>query len=250
VKLAGPCLFLALTGIFGCQSPVVAGVETGGEESTDFNQPVEPTLAAQQSAPASGTASQGVALLGARQDLSFRGPATTQCKCLAVATGLPGDAAFQWSGPKPEISPGSQLVVALSSAGIECPEAGANAAGASYWGYEVSGADVVVVVESGSPKHPLASGAVVPRPGSGGHLYVRPIDKALPYGKPTSGTGARCKVGAVANLDSPAPATSAAPASPVAPERPIPPPMPTTEPATGTGSAKGSVSKGIKVKAP
>jgi hypothetical protein len=246
VKLAVPCLFVALTGILGCQGSVEGKVETGGEEQADFEKPMEPQFASQQAAAPAD--SQGVALLGARQDLSFRGPATTQCKCLAVATGLPGSAAFQWSGPKPEISPDSQLVVALSSAGIDCPEAGANAQGASYWGYEVSGTDVVVVVESASPNHPLASGAIIPRPAGGGQVYVRPVDKALPYGKPAAGTGARCKVGPAVNLDSPAPATPAASAAPVASERPIPPPMPSTEPATGTGSAKGGVSKGIKVK--
>ena len=221
-------------------------METGGEGQADFEKPMEPTFESQQAAPQ--TESQGVALLGARQDLSYRGPATAQCKCLAVATGAPDNKAFQWSGPKPEISPASQMIVALSSSGIDCPEAGANPPGASYWGYELSGADVVVVVETASPKHPLASGAIIPRPGAGGQVYVRPADKALPYGKPASGTGPRCKVGPVTNLDNPAPEAAAA----EPPQRPIPPPMPGAEPAagSGSGSAKGKVTKGIKVKTP
>lgn len=243
MKLAAGCLLLALTGVFGCRASVEGKVETGGEDTAaDFDKPMEPQFASQQAEP---TASEGVALLGARQDLSYRGPATTQCKCLAVATGQPGDAAFQWSGAKPEISSASQLVVALSSAGIDCPEAGANPPGASYWGYERSGNDVVVVVETASPNHPLASGAIVPRPAGGGQLYVRPVDKKLPYGKPASGAGVRCKVAAGTNVESPAPAAAEPP------ERPIPPPMPpTAEPEKGTGSAKGSVTKGIKVKVP
>jgi hypothetical protein len=66
--------------------------------------------------------------------------------------------------------------------------------GASYWGYEMSGNDVVVVVERAAEGRPVASGAIIPRP-SGGQVYLRAADKTVPYGRPMAGTGERCQVG-------------------------------------------------------
>jgi hypothetical protein len=243
VKVQFASLLLAFAAVSACQGSVEGQVNTGGEETADFNKPLDSQLTAQQVT----TDSQGLALLGARQDLSFRGPATATCKCLVVATGQPGDPKFQWNGAKPVIAADSQLVLALSSAGIDCPEAGANAPGASYWGYQIVGNDVVVVVEAASPKYPLAAGGIIPRPKSGGQVYVKPVDKALPYGKAANGTGDRCQVGQVVNLDSPAPAAFDAPRV----VTPIPAPTTVSDPVTPpsgdvSGKASGKVTKGIK----
>jgi hypothetical protein len=56
------------------------------------------------------------------------------------------------------------------------------------------GADVVLTLEELPPGRPLASGAVVPRPGPGGSVYVKPKGPKVPYGRPAAGAGARCKV--------------------------------------------------------
>lgn len=197
-----------MLGLAGCQASIDANVNTGTKstsEVADFDKPMAPSSAPDKTFD---DAPKDTALLGARQDLSFRGPATTTCKCLAVAVGQPGGAAFHWSGERPHTNPGSQLVIALQSAGIACPEAGEKATGASYWGYEVVNNDVVVVVERASSGRPVASGGIIPRPLGNGQVYVRPDSKKLPYGLPASGPGDRCQIGSLEPIKSTTPAPS------------------------------------------
>jgi hypothetical protein len=180
--------------LFGCKASVEANVNTGGKgDVADFDKPLNQSMSANRAS--SEEAMKDSALLGERQDLSYRGPSTSSCKCMEVALGQPGDRAFAWAGERPKTMRESQLVFAMSSAGIACPGAGDKATGASYWGYEVLGNDVVVVVERAYAGRPVASGAIIPRPTGNGQVYVRPIDKKLPYGGPLSGPGDRCQVG-------------------------------------------------------
>lgn len=181
-----------------CKAQVQANAEAnvGHEEVADFNKPLEHPVG--DEAPSFEDTPSREALLGARPDLSFKGPATATCKCLAVALGQPGDAVFQWSGEQPRTNPQNQLVIALSSGGMVCPEAGANSLGASYWGYEVNRGDVVVVVEPAVAGRPQTSGAIIPKPLGSGHVFVRPADKKVPYGRPAAGGGAMCSVGSFA----------------------------------------------------
>jgi hypothetical protein len=200
-----------LAAIPGCKASVEGSVNTGkpGEEVADFDKPLEPNATATRGM--SDTSAQA-ALLGARQDLTYSGGTTARCKCLAVAVGQPTDSAFQWAGTRPVIDGNIEVVLALTSAGVSC-DAGPEAIGASYWGYEVVGQDVVVVVESAKPGRPIAQGAIIPRPVAGGQIYVRPVDASVPYGRPISGAGPRCQV---ASLAQPA-VTAAAPAPTVVP---------------------------------
>ena len=198
-------VFGSLLAIAGCQASVEAEVKTGGSDKDqvpDFDKPIEPT--SQGAAPVDDSPRE-VGPLGARQDLSFKGPATGACSCLAVALGQAGDPTFAWAGGAPQTDPASQLVVALSSAGVACAASGAS--GASYWGYEVDGNDVVVVVESARPGRPQTSGAIIPRPLGDGQVYVRPSEKGVPYGRPATGKGERCQVSHLAPV-----ARAAAPA--------------------------------------
>jgi hypothetical protein len=191
IALAAEFCFLV-----GCTASVRADSHLG-DQPADYDQPVSsaaPPAPTGSAADAPSTRS----LLGERQDLGFKGPATANCQCLAVAVGQPGDPAFQWSGNQPKTDPNAELVIALSSAGQACPEAGKNTLGASYWGYEVVGSDVVVVVENAAPGRPLASGAIIPRPMSGGQVFVRPEGKAVPYGRSADGSG-RCRVSSFAS---------------------------------------------------
>jgi hypothetical protein len=211
VRLATRSLLLVplFVASVGCQASVEGKVNVGDKsEVSDFDKPLDPTMSA-TSAKAAGEPATPIALLGARQDLALSGGHSTTCKCLAVALGQPGDAAFRWSGERPRTNSSSQLVIALSSAGQACPEAGDKATGASYWGYETVGNDVVVVVESAHEGRPLAAGGIIPRP-QNGQVFVRPIDKKLPYGRPSSGAGARCQIGTLPPM---APAASNASAA-------------------------------------
>lgn len=187
-----------------------AEANVGHEEVADFNKPLDHPVEGQ--GPTFEDASHAEALLGARPDLSYKGPPTATCKCLAVAVGQPGDASFHWGGERPRTNPDSELVIAVTSSGIACPEAGAGALGASYWGYEVKGSDVVVVIEPAAPGRPQTTGAIIPRPLGGGQVFVRPADKKVPYGRALSGAGAKCSVGQLGMGQAPS-ETSSAPAT-------------------------------------
>jgi hypothetical protein len=180
-----------------CKASLEANVNTGSKDDTaDFDSPIDQSMSANRnSADAAG---KDAPLLGERQDLTYRGPATSSCKCLEAAIGQPGDRAFAWAGERPKTVRDTQLVFAMTTAGVACPAAGDGATGASYWGYQVVGNDVVVVVERAYSGRPVASGAIIPRPTGNGQVYVRPVDKTLPYGGPLSGPGDRCQIGKLA----------------------------------------------------
>jgi hypothetical protein len=134
-------------------------------------------------------------LLGARHDLKLRSAsATASCQCLQVALGAARSPAMAWSTTPPELDDATQLSIALSSEGVQCPGEPKGSLGASYWGYRISGNDVIVLVESARGGRPLTTGAIIPRPVGPGHVFVAPASKKLPYGRPLSGTGL-CKIG-------------------------------------------------------
>jgi hypothetical protein len=134
-------------------------------------------------------------LLGARHDLKLRsGKATASCECLAVALGGARSSGMVWSAVPPAIDDATQLTVALSSEGQACKGEPKGSLGASYWGYKISGNDVVVLVESARGGRPLTTGAVIPRPVGTGQVFVAPALKTLPYGRPLEGKGL-CKIG-------------------------------------------------------
>jgi hypothetical protein len=101
---------------------------------------------------------------------------------------------MRWDGQVTAIDSNSQLVVALGSDGIDCPEATKDSLGASYHGYESVGSDVVIQVETGRMGRPLAGGAIIPKPASGGRLLVRPVDNKSPYGRSLDGKENACTV--------------------------------------------------------
>lgn len=134
-------------------------------------------------------------LLGARHDLRLQpGKGTASCECLAVALGGSRSSGMMWSATPPDIDDSTQLTIALSSEGTSCKAEPKGSLGASYWGYKISGNDVIVLVESARGGHPLTSGAVIPRPVGAGQVYVQPAAKKLPYGRALDGKGA-CKIG-------------------------------------------------------
>jgi len=190
---------LLLPSLAACKASVNAEVNASASvkgdapEPPEFDRPLDEESLEKAKAAAEAT-SEPDALLGSRSDLSYAGGTKATCQCLAVAVGGPGDSAFRWAGKRPRVNDESQVVLALTSAGVSCAGAGASGPGASYWGYEVVGDDVVVVVEQASPTRPLASGAILPRPMGNGRIYVRPASKKSPYGRPLSGDGERCEL--------------------------------------------------------
>jgi hypothetical protein len=175
----------------GCHASASANLNTG-KQSDDFNEDGPPPQGEGQSE----MAPSNPALLGARHDLRLaKGQTTATCSCLAVALGAPGDAAFTWDNTAPAIDPNSQLVIGLSSDGIDCAVAKPNSMGASYWGYKLAGDDVVVVVENAALGRPVTVGAIIPKPIGSGQVYVQPRNKDVPYGRPLVTGDKLCKIG-------------------------------------------------------
>ncbi len=210
-SLAGALVF-GLT--LGCQASVnadanVSGKAVSAEGDADLSASGEAEGKGEMTrssvapspgvAPAIGNAavnpSASRVLLGARHDLQLRsGKATASCECLSVAVGGSHSSGMAWSSVPPDIDESTQLSIALSSEGQACKGEPKKSLGASYWGYRISGNDVVVLVEAARGGRPLTTGAVIPRPVGPGQVFVAPASKKLPYGRPLAGKGL-CKVG-------------------------------------------------------
>lgn len=167
----------------------------------------EMTRSAAASVSANGTAVSNPngsrVLLGARHDLKLRaGQGTATCQCLSVALGGSHNGGMVWSSVPPDIDESTQLSLALSSEGQACKDEPKKSLGASYWGYRLSGNDVVVLVEAAHGGRPQTNGAIIPKPVGPGQVYVAPAHKKLPYGRALQGNGL-CKIG------NPGPARSA-----------------------------------------
>ena len=123
-------------------------------------------------------------------------PREANCSCLAVVVAdTPADPRLMWIDAPPKVET-DVAVVALSDKGVACPGLPADVnVRPSISGVERDGPDVVIVVENLPPGRPVASGAVIPKPGSGGSVYVKPKGPKVLYGRPLSGgSAARCKV--------------------------------------------------------
>jgi len=187
---------------WSCQASVSGDVNThvrhdaeqGPEDSPDFDKPVSAkALASAEPAFGAGT------LLGARHDLSLVVEhANAACTCLKVAIGSAGSAAFQWQSGAPQLNDDTQLAMALSSEGMPCKNEPKGSSGASYWGYRISGNDVIVFVEGARAGRPRTAAAIIPKPVGDGQVYVAPAKRKFPYGLPLDGSTGKCKIGNVA----------------------------------------------------
>jgi hypothetical protein len=134
------------------------------------------------------------AIVGVRHDLMLSAsPHEARCACLSVEVGSAGDPNFFWAGGAPDVSPDA-LSIAVGARGIACPggDPDDRRRRPSISAVDVEGDDIVVEVEDLPQGRPLASGAIIPRPGSKGSIYVRPRKGNLVYGR-NPGV-ARCRV--------------------------------------------------------
>ncbi|MDF3067984.1 MAG: putative secreted protein [Polyangiaceae bacterium] len=214
----GGALTLFFSLISGCQASVNAGAqgeasangegakaraeaeasgqaEGEGEMSRSALAPNGKASALVSASASSASVAAGRVLLGARHDLKLRaGKGSTSCECLSVALGGSRSSAMLWSAVPPDIDESMQLSIALSSEGQACKGEPKKSLGASYWGYRLSGNDVVVLVEAARGGRPLTNGAIIPKPVGTGQVYVAPTSKKLPYGRALEGNGL-CKIG-------------------------------------------------------
>jgi hypothetical protein len=135
------------------------------------------------------------AMVGVRPDLMIAKDVerTEQCTCLAVEVGMPGSSKFSWQNGPPSILPDA-LAIAISAKGIACANGPAeDQRRPSISAVDRANGDVIVEIEDLAPGRPLASGAIIPKPGPNGSVYVRPKSSKVPYGRDASGR-ALCKV--------------------------------------------------------
>lgn len=187
----------------GCHATVNADVnarvrhdaEQGPDERTDLDKSLS---AKALTAPAPALTPGEAPLLGARRDMTLVSEhANAACACVKVAIGSAQSAAFHWEGAAPHLNDDTQLAIALSSEGVPCTGEPKGSSGASYWGYRISGNDVIVFVEGARAGRPLAVAAIIPKPVADGQVYFAPAKPKLPYGRSLDGKSGRCKIGNV-----------------------------------------------------
>jgi hypothetical protein len=197
--------------VLGCQASVQSSgsVNANGEATAkndaDFamtKKSSTPSKVAANSAPSSQDSTDEAppplqekpALFGARAGLHLDKANAAQCQCLAVAVGLPNDPRMRWDGQIPSIDPNTQIALAITSEGTECPKAPKDSLGASYHGYRTNGADVIVEIESGRMGRPIAGGAIIPKPAPKGRIIIQAVDEKSPFGRALNGNNASCVV--------------------------------------------------------
>jgi hypothetical protein len=134
------------------------------------------------------------AVLGVRHDLMLSAtPHTARCNCLSVEVGRPGDPMFFWAGGAPDI-PYDAVTIAVGARGIPCQggDPDDRRRRPSISAVEQEGDDIFVEIEDLPEGRPLASGAIIPKPGPKGGVFVFPRKNNMLYGR-NPGVG-RCRV--------------------------------------------------------
>ncbi|HEY3668903.1 MAG TPA: hypothetical protein VGL19_23060, partial [Polyangiaceae bacterium] len=160
---------------FGCQASVNASANTrvkaDAEQGPDFDKPL--TADALVTKPPPAIALVDTALLGARHDMTLVSEhANAACACVKVGLGSAQSAAFAWQSGAPHLNDDIQLAFALSSESMACSGELKGASGASYWGYRISGNDVIVFLEGVRAGRPRTTSAIIPKPVGDGKVYV------------------------------------------------------------------------------
>lgn len=139
---------------------------------------------------------EAIPLLGARHNVKVKSKeGAVACRCVSALLGPSSMSQLEWEGPMPRTKPETQLVFAFVPEAGECAGAPKNSRGASYWGYRVQGNDVIVLLEEWLPKPPQTVVAIIPKPPTGGQVYLAPVSRKLPYGKPLDDKSTRCALG-------------------------------------------------------
>ena len=187
-----PAAAFALFFVPACSGAERAADPNWSNEKAEVNRPLRETEEMSGIAALAPSSSQP-GLLGVRHDLLLsEGAHATRCNCLAVEVGPAADPRFFWTAGAPTVGTNA-VTVALGARGVPC-EGGAPEAQRrpSISAVDQIGDDVIIEVEDLPQGRPLASGAVIPRPGPNGDVYVRPRDAKVIYAR--GAPGGRCKV--------------------------------------------------------
>ncbi len=179
-------------------TPACSGAEKASdphwsEEKREESRPLRETeemVGAQ--APTSFSSSQP-GLLGVRHDVMLsEGAHPARCNCLAVEVGPATDPSFFWTAGAPTIGTDA-VTIAVGARGVACVGGDADdKRRPSISAVDQLGDDVIIEVEDLPEGRPIASGAVIPKPGPKGSVYVKPRNAKVIYAK--GAPGGRCKV--------------------------------------------------------
>jgi hypothetical protein len=188
-------LLLALSAL----APACGSSEKGGDnawstESQEKYRPLRQTEALNGPTKAEQVANQ-TAFLGVRHDLMLTAAAhPARCNCLAVEVGPASHPAFFWTAGNPPDIGTDALALAVSANGVDCLGGDPNGQKRrpSISAVDMENDDVLVEIEDLPEGRPLASGAIIPKPGPKGSVYVRPQNARVIYAK--GAFAGRCKV--------------------------------------------------------
>ena len=187
-----PAALFALFLTPACSGATIATDPHWSDEKPEPNRPLRETEEMNSPQPLTASAAQP-GVLGVRHDLMLSGGAhPVRCNCLAVEIGPAADPRFFWTAGAP--TTGDNVVtVALGARGVACDGGDADdRRRPSISAVDLIGDDVIVEVEDRPDGRPLASGAVIPKPGPNGSIYVRPRNAKVIYAR--GAPGGRCKV--------------------------------------------------------
>ncbi len=188
-----PAAVFALFFTPACGGDQKAADPQWSSEPPEVNRPLRETEEMSATKPNAASFAMQSGLLGVRHDLLLAdGAHTARCHCLAVEVGPATDRRFFWMSGAPTLG-ADAVAVALSARGIACSGGDAEEKRRpSISAVDQIGDDILIEVEDLPEGRPLAAGAVIPKPGPNGGVYVRPRNAKSIYAK--GAPGGRCKV--------------------------------------------------------
>lgn len=188
-----PAAVFALFFTPACSGGQKAADPQWSSEPPEVNRPLRETEEMSATKPNAASVAMQSGLLGVRHDLLLAdGAHTARCHCLAVEVGPAADRRFFWMSGAPTLG-ADAVAVALSARGIACSGGDAEEKRRpSISAVDQSGDDILIEVEDLPEGRPIAAGAVIPKPGPNGGVYVRPRNAKSIYAK--GAPGGRCKV--------------------------------------------------------
>lgn len=172
-------------GCAGADDHKTDGVWTQGPSADSSGHALRETEALRELSGGGDTPS----LFGVRHDLELRRErgGLTSCGCVVAHVGEPGDGRFSWHGEVP--GPRSDaLVIAISSQDVPCDaQPDGTKRRASISAVDEADGNVYVEIEDLPAGRPVALGAIIPKPHTTGHVYLRPKNRKTMYGRGGAG---------------------------------------------------------------
>ncbi len=188
-----PAALFALVFTSACSGAEKASDPNWSGEKPEVNRPLRETEEMTNAGATAASSASEPGVIGVRHDVMLsEGAHPARCNCLAVEVGPASDPRFFWTAGAPTADEDT-VTIALGARGVTC--AGGDADDRrrpSISAVDRVGDDVIVEVEDLPDGRPIASGAVIQKPGPRGNVYVRPRNAKVIYARGAPDN--RCKV--------------------------------------------------------